>query len=139
MPRRRANQCEMSAISGPNVAELPKPEQAVRQRELPDVGREADSEIAGGERDRADEHRAHDAETVGETAHHDAADAEAEHGERERQRGVAARHAEVGLHRRKRDHERPHADAADRAERKRDAKPHPGIAESISAAAGGAA
>ena len=25
MPRRRSNQCEMSAISGANVAELPKP------------------------------------------------------------------------------------------------------------------
>ena len=39
MPRRRTNQCEMSVISGPNVAELPNPMSALRQRELPWVGR----------------------------------------------------------------------------------------------------
>ena len=45
----------------------------------------------------------HDAEAVGQPAHHDAADAEADHGQRVRQRGVGARDAEFGLHRRQRD------------------------------------
>ena len=102
-------------------------EQALRQRELPDVGGERREQIAGDQRDHADQQRTHDAEPVGEAAHHDAAGAEADHGQRERQRGVAARNAEVGLHRGQRDHSRPHADAADRAERERGPQPPPCI------------
>jgi hypothetical protein len=45
--------------------------------------------------------------------------AEAEHRQREGQRGAPRVDAEIGLHHRQRDHHRPHADAADGAEQQR--------------------
>ena len=51
MPRRRTNQCEMSVISGPNVAALPKTEQALRQRKGADAAGDSREPVAGAERD----------------------------------------------------------------------------------------
>ena len=52
---------------------------------------------AGAEAQRADQHRDHHAEAIGQSAHENAADAEADHRQRVGQRRVGARHAEVGL------------------------------------------
>ena len=62
---------------------------------------------------RADDDGHHDAEAVGQPSHADAREAEADHRQRVRQRGGAARDAELRLHGRQRHDDRPHADAAD--------------------------
>src|SRR5215813_4584845 len=102
-------------------------EEGVGGRELPDVCREPGQHVAAAEHERAAGGRGGDAAAVGEPAHHHAPEAEADHGERERQRCFAARDAEARLHRRQRHHERPHADAADRANDERDREPQPGV------------
>ena len=70
MPRRRTNQCDMSAISGPKVAELPKPISrpwaSANCQRLPAM---PDGDIAEAERQRAERQRHHNAEAVGEAAH----------------------------------------------------------------------
>jgi hypothetical protein len=88
--------------------------------------------VAGGEEaeaqaGRADQHRHHDAETVRQPAHQDAAHAEADHQRGVGQRGVRAVDAELGLDRRQRDRRRVHADAAERRDRERHGKAQPGV------------
>ncbi len=102
-----------------------KSDQQLRERELSDVIRERRQHVAAGQRQRAAGRGPDDAAPVREPAHHHAAEAEAHHGERERQRCLAACHAEVGLHRGQRNDKRPHADAADGAERERRCEPQP--------------
>ena len=88
------------------AAEQPD-QQAVREREADQMlaampARDEASAQAGG----ADQHRHHHAEAVGQPAHHDAADAEADHQQRVGQRGIGARDAELGLHRGQHDRRR---------------------------------
>ena len=128
MPRRRTNQCDMSAISGPKRGRAAEPDQqAMRERDLPERGRQPDRDIAEAERQRPEHQRHGDAEAVGEPAHEHAAAGEAEHGERVGQRGIGAVDAELGLDGRQRHHHRPHADAADGAEQHGDAEAQPGF------------
>ena len=84
-----------------------------------EAGRPRRQEVAEAEGDRRDDERQDDAEAVGQAAHEDPADREAQH-----RRGVGegrapARDAELGLHRRQHDDDGPEADSADRAERQR--------------------
>ena len=98
MPRRRTNQCDMSAINGPKVAEQPNPiSRPCASATCQSCGRLSDREIAEAERQRAERQRHGDAETIGEPAHHYAAAGKTEHGERVGQRGVGAGDAEIGL------------------------------------------
>ena len=127
MPRRRVNQCEMSAISGAKVAELPTPITMLASANTMRFGREARGDEADAQQERAGDDGADDAEAVDQPADGDGADAEADHGQRVGQRGIGARHAEVGLHRRQRHHIGPHADAADGAEQHRHQQPQPGV------------
>ncbi len=101
---------------------------ALRQRELPQAagesrGDEAQSHAAGTDEDRDD-----DAEPVGKPAHEDAAEAEADHGERVGEGRVRASHAELRLHRRQRHGHGIHARAADGHQRERGSEPQPGVA-----------
>ena len=138
MPRRRVNQSEMSAISGPKVAEVPKPISSRRRaRTATGWSREAGGDEAEAERDRAERDRRQMPKRSDSRPISDAAEREAHHGQRERQRGVAARHAELGLHGRQRHRHRPHADAADGAERRRGGEAQPGISGVDAAAAAG--
>ena len=72
-------------------------QQALRRAEEPQVGRQPGGDIAGAKADRAEPDRYQHAEPIGKPAHQDAAEAEADHGQRVRQRRVGARHAELGL------------------------------------------
>ena len=72
------------------------------EAELHKAGRGAGEDEARAQAERADHHRHHDAEAVGEAAHEDAADAEADHRERIGQGSVAARGREIRLHQRQR-------------------------------------
>ena len=129
MPRRRSNQCEMSASSGPKVAELPrKPiSRPCASANCKRLGASPASDVAGAERDAcAPMSGTHDAEAVGEPAHQDAAEAEADHGQRVGERRDAAGDAELRLHGRQRDDDRPHADAAERRHRQRRDEAPPG-------------
>ncbi len=66
-------------------------QQAVDDREGEDAAAQAGEDEAGGQADRADQDRQHHAAPVGQAAHEDAADAEADHqqrvGQRRRRRG----------------------------------------------------
>ena len=127
MPRRRTNQCEMSAISGPKLAEQPTPiSSPCASATCHRLAGEADGEIAEPERDGPERQRHGNAEAVGEPAHQHAAAGKADHGQRVGQRGVGAGDAEVGLDGRQRHHHRPHADAADGAEQHGHDQPQPG-------------
>ena len=127
MPRRRVNQCEMSAISGAKVAELPTPISQVGDGKHHEIGRQARRNECEAQHQRAGDDGADDAEAVDQPADGHGADTETEHRQRVRQGGIGARHAEVGLHRRQRHHVGPHADAADGAEQHRREQPQPGV------------
>jgi hypothetical protein len=102
-------------------------EQALRQAELPQVGGGAGGDEAQAEADRTTEHRHHDAVAVRQLAHQDAADTEADHGQRVGQRGVATVYAELGLDAWQHHRDRVHAHAAQRHERERDEQPPPRV------------
>ena len=80
--------------------------------------------------DRADQQRHDDAAPVGQAAHEDAADAEADHQQRVRQRGVGARDAELGLHARQDDGDDVHR-AADGHRDQRDGEPRPRVGRAV--------
>ena len=63
-------------------------QQRLREHELPELGRLRGGDVAEAQHQRAEDHRQHDAEAVGEPAHQHAADREAQHG-----RGVGQRRA----------------------------------------------
>ena len=100
MPRRRANQSDVSAMSGANVAELPSsPISTPCARRTPRrCRRQAGATKPTAEPGGADQERHHDAAAVGEPAHQHAAEAEADHQQRVRQRRLGARDAELRLH-----------------------------------------
>ncbi len=100
-------------------------DQSVEKREHHQIGGKTGGDVSGAEGKRAARHRGSDPEPVRQATHDDAAQREAGHGERERQRRVAARNAEIGLHRRQGDRNRPHADATDGADQHRDTQPEP--------------
>ena len=75
-------------------------QQPLGQDELPEAGRLAGGGIAEPQRDRPADDGHDDAEAIGEPAHQDAAEAEADHRHRVRQRGGGARDAELRLDRR---------------------------------------
>ena len=81
--------------------------------------------VAKGEQQRAEHDRRHHAVTIGQPAHHDARQAEADHRQRVRQRCIGACDAELRLYRRQCHDDRPHADATDRRKRQRDGQTHP--------------
>ena len=101
-------------------------QQPVSNRHLPKGGGVTDRDIASAERQRADDDRHGDAETVGESAHDDAASGKAEHGQRIGHRCCGAIDAEFRLDRGQGDHHRPHADATDGAEHDGRRQPQPG-------------
>ena len=103
-------------------------EQAVGDRVLRQRSRPRRARVARREGERAEDHGHDDAVAVGELAHDDAADAEADHRQRVRERCVRARDAELRLHRRQRHHHRPHAHAADGGQHEADHEPVPRIA-----------
>ena len=86
------------------------------------------SDEADGEAGGADQHRQHHAAPIGQPAHEDAADAEADHQHRVGQRSVGARHAEFLLHRGQHDGDDVHRAAADRHQRQGDGEARPGLA-----------
>ena len=121
MPRRRSNQSEVSATSGAKLAELPTrpsstPWTIAKVQMLP---RQAGGDEAEAEPGGADQERHDDAAPVGQAPHEDAADAEADHQQRVRQRRVGARDAELGLHARQDDGDDVHRAAADRHQQQR--------------------
>ena len=101
-------------------------QQAMRQRDLPDAGGNADQQIAGGQHDRAQRDRHRDTEAVDEFAHEHAAAGKADHAQREGQGGFATADAEVVLNRGQRDHVGPHAGAAEGGQHYGHAQPQPG-------------
>ena len=111
----------------PEGGRAAKPDQALRERDLPQAGGGTDADITGAERSGAGRQRHRHAETVGESAHGHAAAGKAEHGKRVGQRSVRAIDIECGLHGRQRHHHRPHADAADGGERQGRGQPQPGM------------
>ena len=116
MPRRRENHCEVSAISGPNVAEAPNPISSVHEGEQCEVGGKARGDVSDAER--------HVPQTIGAMMPNRSdsrpsttpPNANPTIAEREGKGRVAARGRELGLHDRQRHRHRPHADAADGAE-----------------------
>jgi hypothetical protein len=111
---------------GGRAAEEPD-QHPVQQAEFAEARGVAGEHEAAAQAERADDGRHHHAEAVGELAHQDAADAEADHGQRVGQRGTAARYAELGLHRRERHRDAVHARAAERHQRERRAEAQPGV------------
>ena len=76
IPRRRWNQCEVSAISGPKVAEAPKPTKICAIATSQRLGDEAGADIADAERGDPEQDRRNDAEAVGEPAKQGVAEGE---------------------------------------------------------------
>ena len=107
-------------------------QQAIGQGELPERRGEARGEVTQQQRNRAAQHRRHHAEPVRHAPQQHAAEREADHAERERQRRVAAGDAELHLRGRQRGDHRPHADAADAGQQQRNREAEPGIAPSRS-------
>jgi hypothetical protein len=103
-------------------------QQAVGNREQPDVAGQAGRTVAEAEPGGADQDRHRDAMAVGEPAHQDAAEAKADQHPRVRHRGVGARHAELGLHRRQHHRDHVHAAGADSHQRQRHCEAHDGVA-----------
>ena len=97
MPRRLANQNDTSAISGPNVAGGAEPDQRRGKRKRPQARRHRSGGVADRHGSDAERHDGEDAAAVLQPPHRDAAQRKAEHGQRERQRRVAARDGELGL------------------------------------------
>ena len=127
MPRRRVNQCEMSAIRGAKLAELPTPikrwasAKSIRLGANPEA-QEGKAKDQGSADDRRD-----DSEPINQPTDEHGATAESQHCQGIGQRRVRARDIEFSLHRRQCHHHRPHADAADRADQNRCDQTHPGI------------
>ncbi len=127
MPRRRVNQCEMSAISGAKLAELPTPISRLAMANQNRLGASPDAMKAETEGQRRPDHRHDDAEAVDQPADEHGAAAEAQHRQRVGQRRIGAGHIEFRLHGGQRHHHRPHADAADAADQQRRRQAHPGV------------
>ncbi len=102
-------------------------QQSMGQRNLSEVRGLTNCEIAEAETGRPDRQWRGNAEAIGEPPHQDAAAGKADHAQGERQRGLAASDAEIGLDRRQRHHDRPHADTADGAQQHGHAEPHPAL------------
>jgi len=100
---------------------------AVREAEYEEVLRGSRQDETAAQAESADDHRHHYAETVRELSHQDAADAEADHRERVRERRVASARTELGLYRRERDRHGVHARSADGHQGERRAQPQPGV------------
>ena len=101
---------------------------AVNQGEGPDAARQAGGDEAEAEAGGADQERHGDAAPVGEAPHEDAADAEADHQQRVRQRRVGASDAELGLNARQDHSDDVHRAAANRHQQQCDGEANPGVA-----------
>ena len=102
-------------------------QQPVRKRELHHARGVRGRHEAQADAHRADQHRHHDTEAVGEASHEDAAQPEADHGERVGEGRVGARDLEIRLHERQRHRHGVHADAADGHERERRGQAQAGV------------
>ena len=100
-------------------------QQTLRQRVHEKRRRQRRQHIAERQRERGAGERQADAIAVGQPAHQDAAEAEADHRQRVGERRRRAVDAEFRLHRRQRDDDRPHADTAERGHRQRGDQPPP--------------
>ena len=106
-----------------------KPDQhTLGQNELPHGCGMRCRRVAQSQHHRTADDRQHDAETVGNSSHDNAASGRADHGGEKRQGSAAAVDPEFRFDSRQCDHHRPQADTADGAQRHRDGKPPPGIA-----------
>ncbi len=97
----------------------------LRQRIQEERRCERGKHIAGAKSQRRTGKREAHAVTVSQPPHHDAAETEANHRQRVRQRSRRTVNAEIRLHRRQCDDDRPHADTAERRHRQRRDQPPP--------------
>ena len=127
-PRRRTNQCEMSAISGPKMADEPTPMSTpcTTVNWTIDVVMRGQQE-ARAERDGGDQRRTPVADPVDGAADDHIAQRKADHGRRIGQRRIGAVDAELRLHRRQHHDDGPHAGAADGGQQHAYRQPQPGV------------
>ena len=102
-------------------------EQAVGERVLPERRSRRGGDVPEGETEGADDDRQQDAETIGQPPQQDSADAETNHRQGVRKRGVRARNAKFRLHCRQRHDHGPHADSADGRKNQREHQSRPRV------------
>jgi hypothetical protein len=112
---------------GRRTAQGPE-QQPVDEREGEQAARSGRHDVAHAQAGGTDHHHRHQAGPIGQAPERDAAEAEADHQQRVRQRGVGPRDAEVGLDRRQHHRHDVHRAAAQRHQGEHDRQPRPGVA-----------
>jgi hypothetical protein len=105
----------------------PETDQAVHERQLPNVLAKCGGDIGEAEQERAEDEGADDAVAVHQSADGNGAGGKPQHANGIGERGVGPGNPEIGRNDRQLHHERPHADAAERAEQHGNEQPKPGI------------